>query len=286
MGMDETATRISICVFVFMRFMVHGRRFSFSCARVCVVAVLAISTTIDKKRTNARPRSASFILITVNSFFIVAILYLLLVFTMDPLTTGQQLFNQRLLAEHCLAEKDAVALWEQLGSEEGHDMGGKNLAQTVSSCNAQLHYCGLEIRCVSMKQKTEEGGANGTVKYYAIVNQFPDEVAQKSFKLTMNLGEQAFIKVVLEHLVDGPQTQATLVNLRSSVEGDHELSLKNSELALMKLINAKWIEWSGALKYNNNAEIQLAPRAYMELSQMLLQEFGMDKENLPQVIVH
>ena len=118
---------------------------------------------------------------------------------MESLTVGQKIFNQRLLAEHCLAEHKLFAIWRQIG--EHQDMGGDTLAETIVSCNTQLRYIGLEIRCISIKNNNyssrQSDAADGSdsavsssqlnrknVKYYAIVNAYPDEVGMKSFMPT------------------------------------------------------------------------------------------------------
>ena len=217
--------------------------------------------------------------------------------TMEPLTTGQQLFNQRLLAEHCLPEHKLLEIWKQLGEHE--DMGGESLAETISGCNKQLRYIGLEIRCVAMKNPSynsqasiqEDAGSvaaiqsnKKTVKYYTIVNAYPDEVGKKSFMNDMVPGEITYIKTVLENLIEDSQSLATLLNLRPDTD-EEKLSLPNAETIIYKLLDAKWIEWAST-RHTNSAPIQMAPRTYMELSHLLTEELGMEKESMPQVIIH
>ena len=216
---------------------------------------------------------------------------------MEPLTTGQQLFNQRLLAEHCLPEHKLLAVWKQLGEHE--DMGGASLAETISGCNKQLSYIGLEIRCVAMKNPNYNSQSSiqddtssvaasqsnkKTIKYYAIVNSYPDEVGKKSFMNDMVPGEIAYIKIVLENLIEDSQSLSTLLNLHQDVEED-KLDLMAAESIINKLLDTKWIEWASNRR-NNSAPIQMAPRTYMELSHLLTEELGMEKESMPQVIIN
>jgi hypothetical protein len=219
--------------------------------------------------------------------------------TMESLTVGQKILNQRLLAEHCLAEHKLFSIWKQIG--EHQDMGGDTLAETITSCNTQLRYIGLEIRCISIKNNnyssSQSDAADGSesalsssqlnrknVKYYAIVNAYPDEVGMKSFMQDMLPGEINYIKLVLENLIDEPQDLNTLMNLRS--EGEQEkLTLIQVDQILTKLLADKWIEWASD-KRTGKSPVQIAPRSYMELAHLLTEELGMEKENLPQQIVH
>jgi hypothetical protein len=219
-------------------------------------------------------------------------------FIMEPLTVGQQLLNQRLLAEHCLPEHKLHEVWKQLGERE--NMGADSLAETIGICNAQMKHIGLEIRCVAMKNQninksqsnmsdtdtvaSQNSSNTKTIKYYAIVNSYPDEVGKKSFMQSMAPGEISYIKLILEHLIEEPQSLATLLNLRP--DNDQEkVSLPTAEQIVYKLLDAKWLEWSTKNR-NNSAPIQLAPRTYMELSHLLTEELGMEKESLPQMIIH
>ncbi|GKY92775.1 hypothetical protein MPSEU_000247300 [Mayamaea pseudoterrestris] len=221
---------------------------------------------------------------------------------MEPLTVGQQLLNQRLLAAHCLPEQKLLGLWKQL--RETEDMGADSMADTISECNVQLRSIGLEIRCIAMKNQnykrssqsmsqtdqdetamTQDSTANtSTIKYYAMVNSYPDEIGKKSFMQGTFPGEFSYIKIILENLVEEPQPLAFLLNLRSQANDPNKVTLQAAEQIIHKLIDAKWLDWSSNRK-GNSALIQLAPRTYMELSHMLTEEFGMDKEALPQMIV-
>jgi hypothetical protein len=183
---------------------------------------------------------------------------------MAQLSNEQLLFNQRLLAEHCIKEDRALAIWNQICPDE-------DIKENMAQINSQMLRVGLEIRGLSIKG----------CRYYAFVNTFPDETAQSAIQMTAQ--DQAYVRAVLQQLVeDGETTKATLLNLRDKI-----LTLPAAEVILDKLIDEKWIEWSDPRKRNANAsKISLAPRTFMELSYMLVDDFGLDKTELPQVIIH
>jgi Nse1 non-SMC component of SMC5-6 complex len=173
------------------------------------------------------------------------------------------MFNQRLLAEHCLSEEDALAIWTALSDED--------LKVSLGQINAQMAKVGLEIRGLSI----------GGRQHYAFVNTFPDDVAQAV--LAMTQPEQAYIRAVLRALAEeGEATKASLLNAK-----DKAFALPQAEAALERLVEEKWIEWVDPRKRNKNgSKVQLAPRTYLELSYMLVDDFGMSKDDLPQMVYH
>lgn len=217
---------------------------------------------------------------------------------MTQLTTGQRLFNQRLLAEHCLPEHKLRAIWEQLAEQE--DMGAQTMEETMAVCNEPMRSIGLEIRCIAIKNRQQDTSLSmndisdvastaasvsqrKTTKYYAIVNSYPDEVAKAGFLQSMVPGETTYIKVILENLVEEPQSLATLLNLRPDSDQE-KISLPVAEQIVYKLLDDKWLEWTTGQR-GNSALIQMAPRTYMELAHLLSEELGMEKENMPQSII-
>jgi hypothetical protein len=181
----------------------------------------------------------------------------------QPLTQEQILFNQRLLAAHCLSEEDAEAVWSSLSDED--------MKANIAQINTQMVKVGLEIRGLSVQGR----------RHYAFINTFPDEVAQAV--LAMTQPEQKYIRLVLQNLVDETEsTKATLLNLKDKI-----LTLPQAEALFDKLVDDKWIVWVDPRKTNaNGSKVKLAPRTFLELPYMLVDDFGMDKEDLPQMIYH
>ena len=173
------------------------------------------------------------------------------------------MFNQRLLAEHCVSEESALEIWNRLSDEDLKD----NLGQI----NAQMAKVGLEIRGLSI----------GGRQHYAFVNTFPDDVAQTV--LAMTQPEQAYIRTVFTTLAEeGEATKAALLNAK-----DKAFALPQAESTFDRLVDERWIEWSDPRKRNKNgAKVKLAPRTYMELSYMLVDDFGMSRDDLPQMVYH
>jgi Nse1 non-SMC component of SMC5-6 complex len=158
----------------------------------------------------------------------------------QSLTLGQKVFNQRLLAEHCLSETQASALFEEL-QQTYPDLGEgfNSLHDCIKSSNGQLRHLGLEIVAIAMPAKygvvsveddddeneendddntmsqkskpgpskrsssTPSSSASSTkILHYAMVNKFPDEIAKKTWQAAVfqPLTQQSFVKAVLERL--------------------------------------------------------------------------------------
>ena len=203
----------------------------------------------------------------------------------EPLTRGQKMFNQRLLAEHCITQERTQQIWHDLEETAG-DMGGDTLEASLASCNQQLQAVGLEIVSVSMP-------SSPTQKYFCMINKFPDDVTKTSFQHLFHRDQHSYCRMVIEKLVtDGPAVKRTaLLNARNEINQDDDddgdennnkthLSLSQAEDVLDRLQDEKWIQ------LDNKYSLSLAPRAYAELSYLLQQEFGMDKEELPQQIFY
>jgi hypothetical protein len=174
----------------------------------------------------------------------------------EQLTEHQQMLAQRLLASHCMSEKRIKALW--------HSWEDSSLPDALHEINTQLVHCGLE-------------------RYYAIVNTFPDEITTKGFEKSLNPSEHAFLKLVLIKLTEGPFAQSTLINLRNDMPEKCKATLSSAEDTLQMMIQENWFIQAGR---GHKALVQLGPRAYMELSHLLTEEMGMEKEDLPQLIYH
>jgi Nse1 non-SMC component of SMC5-6 complex len=227
-----------------------------------------------------------------------------------PLPNGLILFNQRLLSLHCLSEKEARALWESIAKERGEFsveeyMGHSDFEQSIAIANSQLVYCGLEIAAVAMKEVKEN--RTKLVRFYAMVNKYGnDEVAKHSFShFSQHLYH--YIGTVLQKLVaDGPTSFNDLVNLRihhpptlSAATQDDEqvkqqpktLSLAEADSCLRQLLADQWLEQQTSEETSHSTQtakkrVTLAPRTYMELSHVLVDQFGFNKDDLPQQIYH
>jgi hypothetical protein len=72
------------------------------------------------------------------------------------------------------------------------------------------------------------------------------------------------------------------------LDENHKLGLDDTEKAFEKLLDAKWIEGTDAesRRGSMSSKVNLAPRAYMELSYLLVDQLGMSADDLPQQIYH
>lgn len=208
------------------------------------------------------------------------------------LTVGQKLLNQRLLAAHCITEKDARSLWKELDRYSNGAMGGSTLEETIMACNEQLYYAGLEIISVSMNNEGGVAGGDGNSnKYFAMINKFPDDIAKTVFSHRFSPPQNVYVRRLLEALTtDGPVKRSALLNLRLETEGaDSEtkaLALPAAEHVVNTLLEEKWIRSVKGADTANGAMLALAPRAYAELSYLLVQEFGMSKDDIPQQVFY
>ena len=214
----------------------------------------------------------------------------------EPLTRCQKTFNQLLLAEHCMTEKRARKLWENIvhnennGSSIINETGGETFEDSISSSNEQLRYSGLEIVAISM---ANQGSSQSSGRYYAIINKDAEPIAKNCFKTLFPSNQIAYVRLVMEKLVDkegGAVSRSTLINHRTDLPDPHKLGIDAAETVLEKLLEQKWLMFANDENENrrqsNSAKLTLAPRAYMELSYLLIEEFGMDRDDLPQQIYY
>ena len=218
----------------------------------------------------------------------------------EALSTGQQVFNQRLLAAHCLSEPEVTKLYKSL-QEHHEDLQNVRLTETMGACNAQLQYLGLEIVAVILPS---EDDPNKNIRHYAMVNKFPDDISKCCFQshLFQPPEQQSYVKAVLQKLVDSSSddddnnddddekntsrrntttttiTRAALLNLNR----DAKITLASAEECLDRLLDEKWLS---SPKRTNQSVVRLGPRAYCELSYLLTEEFGMEASALPQQIL-
>jgi hypothetical protein len=210
----------------------------------------------------------------------------------EALPTALQIFNQRLLAAHYWSEDEAKKQFQTIqatyGDEDEDDQQDNNeyFSRAIAISNAQLQYVGLEIVAISIRHPE-----TGTpTRHYAMINSFPDDVAKQSFQtvLFQPPSQQAYVRAVFETLVEAKGAgvpRNTLLNVKNNLPEDNSLSLALAEDALDKLIEEKWLVLEQGKK-GRNANIFIGPRSYCELSYLLTEEFGMEKEDLPQQIYH
>jgi hypothetical protein len=218
----------------------------------------------------------------------------------EPLSQAQKAFHQRIMAAHVFTETEARAVWESLDDRTKFEAA-------LKSCNAQLRYAGLEISAVAMPTTTthpksdpdtdddtpptaspnRQNNHKALTKYYAMINKFPDEIAKVTFQRLWTPAEHALVRIWLESLVENTfLSRASLINARSKLDAKLSLTLEQSQSLLNRLVDEAWLRESNQGKNarpgSMQAAIVLAPRTYLELSYMLMDEFGMDANELPQ----
>ena len=105
----------------------------------------------------------------------------------EPLTHGQQMLLQRLMAAHVLSDADATRILGELNATVG--TGSRSIEECFRSINEQLMAgFGLEIVTVSI-----EGS-----KYHALVNPHADDdIAKGSFTNTLPPSEREYMRKIL-----------------------------------------------------------------------------------------
>jgi hypothetical protein len=225
--------------------------------------------------------------------------------SVEPLSRGQQLLLQRLMAAHILTDDQARDLFQELSSEM--DEKFPSLERCFGSINQQLTKgFGLEIMTVVMDAApAAAGGGTGAravkkEKFHAVINVHDDEVAKQAFSSHMNAHERALIRLIVEKLVDEgrPTDRKTLINLRLELEEPYKLTLGQSEHCVELLLDEQWLVVAPAdndgtdaagsgrrRRESMQAKLQLGPRMYLELSHLLM-SLGMGQDELPQFIFH
>lgn len=187
----------------------------------------------------------------------------------------------------------------------------------------------MEIRGVSIssntnnKEKTQSSqqtssstpgsrGSNSSssrnnVRYYAMVNKFPDDVAKHCFMSGVSNNEAVFVRHIFEKFAslssaeEGSQSstsgtggtamaRSAILNSRNDMDKNFKITLPQAESVLEKLLEEKWLAYENpangtARRTSNTAKIILAPRTYLELS-YFLESSGMEQDNMPQLIYH
>jgi len=206
--------------------------------------------------------------------------------TTQPLVREQQLFLQRILASHCISHNEARALFTELR------VPNDSLEEAFEDINFQLTKgFGLEIATVVLDK----------TKYHSIINLRNDEVAADAFEHRYNPHEKAYIRLMLGKFAqeeessneDGTNATSTsipkkdLINCRTELEEPYKISsVAQAEYVVETLIDEQYLRIvSGGRRESLQAHLELAPRAYLELS-MHLTELGIPQEKMPQFLFH
>ena len=196
----------------------------------------------------------------------------------EPLTSGQQMILQRLIASHVLTHEEIVKIYDDVNDTKDF----RSAEDCFRSINKQLKAgFGLEIVSVSIA---------GT-KYHAVVNlHADDEIAKISFMQILPPVDREYIRKVLEALVqddNGTTNRMSLINLRNDLDPKFKITIQDAERCLDMMISEHWLGFNEDKENRraslNKTEYVIGPRSYLELRQ-LLEDFGL--EDLPQCIYH
>lgn len=209
----------------------------------------------------------------------------------QPLAREQQLLLQRIMAEHCLTEKDAVQIFEEL------QVPNASLEEAFQQINRQLtRGFGLEIATTYFWDKT---------KYHAVINLRKDEVGSGAFEPHFNPHEMALIRLIFRQFVQAAEDQQEdesqnsirkttlarrdLINLRGSLEEPYKLDKADkAEHVVQRLVDEGWLRVATGQNRRRESyqlELEIAPRSFLELS-MYLSELGLPEDDLPQFLFH
>lgn len=160
----------------------------------------------------------------------------------NPLSTPQQRFLQRLLASHVMVDGDLQDLWHEIQDSEAattREYLGRDLNDTLSIINRSLKPAfGLEIRSVSLAlssveddseddndDNNNEDDASVPKLYHGIINCQGDAVSRTtSFpEMTKNPHELALFRLIIERLIEQSQSNH---DESDQDEGEHNNSRK------------------------------------------------------------
>ncbi|CAB9509665.1 expressed unknown protein [Seminavis robusta] len=196
----------------------------------------------------------------------------------DPLPLGQKLFLQKLAAVHTMTDETAQEFLDQFDPD---DMQCDCVDDCLTSINKQLTV-GFGMEIVTMVDK--DGN-----KFHALINQHADQVAKESFGSTYDADTRYFVRQVLESLVEGPSVRSTLINLRTKLQPPLKLDIDKADQCIENLLDEHWLQRDDGdnkrRRDSMNAKIELGPRAFLELS-VLLMDMGFPQDDLPQFLFH
>lgn len=192
----------------------------------------------------------------------------------EPLPDAVKLLNQRLMAEGCVSAAQLKQIWgDELADHDKGDL--TTLKKALKASTAQLSTVGLEIRGIAIDDEM----------YYSIINKQNDAIAKAGFQSAFTTSEINYIRLIIGKIVeeDGSCTRATLVNAKNSLKEKDALKLDEATKIVNRLVKDHWLTEHGNKKsLSMQAQLKLGPRTYMELSYMLIEQFGVDKTEIPQ----
>eukprot|EP00980_Cylindrotheca_fusiformis_P019672 scaffold6864_cov67-Cylindrotheca_fusiformis.AAC.2 len=232
--------------------------------------------------------------------------------TTQALSRVEQLLLQRLMAAHVLDDKDAKSILREIQQQQqlltqednnNNNNASSSLEECFANINQQMtHGFGLEIATVVM---------DGSTKYHAVMNTHGgDDVSKKAFEKHFDAHDRQFILLILQHLVDSTANdnndnkvvvvaRRDLYNLRGELQEPYRMTLQGAEHVVESLIQQQWLRISStatATTANKNnkkrnessmqATLELAPRSYLELSHLLVEDMGFPQDDLPQFLFH
>lgn len=244
----------------------------------------------------------------------------------DPLPQGQQMFLQRLMAEHVMTDKRAEEVWKEIQGmmmqqqqqqQKAEDDDGDNssmleemmaLPDCLRSINQQLTTgFGLEIATMITRGEGDDGGS-GSEKVHAVINQHADNVAKQSFPSVVDHNLRAYIRIVLETLVCGSgeeegtkkssaTARSTLINMRSDLHDPLKLDMDSADQCLQMLLDEHWLTIAKNSSGKNGSSSSQRRRSSMKAGiqlgpraflelSHLLTDLGYPQDELPQFVFH
>jgi non-structural maintenance of chromosomes element 1 len=205
-------------------------------------------------------------------------------------TNGNRAFLQAFMARNVMKLEDARPLVAAIQSVDrgqpvvDNDISLDDFESYISMANRGLSPLDLEIRS-TLHQVTRD-------RIYALVNTTSDPMTQLA--TTYSADELGFIKIMLDHMFDGPansrrteamcissieavQLAKKVVSRRETQDGQSQagkatMTGKEAEELLRKLVAEGWLERSNAGYYT------LTPRALIELKTWLVDAYNDDDE--------
>ena len=249
-----------------------------------------------------------------------------------PLSLGEKLLNQRLLAETCMTEERVQELWKGYHAK-GQIEDASSLQDSLVKCNSALQMANLEIvgivfpHASARTQNTQDDDDDNeaaspslsqrsrtTTKYLAMIHKHTPNGGDSSTQ--QSASRIAFVKpclggpmamkhrrAILEHLAHhATAPRSTLINLKNELrnrnsssqddEGDTASSMPNysldmAEQCLNGMVHDQWLVSTGGKRRESmKSHLALGPRSFLELSDILTDQFGLEESALPQQLYY
>ena len=224
---------------------------------------------------------------------------------MVELSSGEKQFIQRILAEQCMTKARAQEFWSRL-AQKGK-IEADNLDESLKKCNTQLQLAGMAIVGIPFSlpspkdDDNDEENANAPpTMYLALVDKhrpaMGDDEAPSATKIAFvksSLGGPIAVnhrRAVLQHLVEHTTaSRADLINLKNTLKDNSNYTLDMAETCVNSMFRDHWIvsvSGGGKRRQSMHAKAALGPRTFLELWDLLLDQFDMDRDQLPQQIFY